>query len=675
MFIIALVYSISIFLGHNFLNGVLSFYDLRLLILSAFPVLLFLHLMKKVHTFSLVLLIVFFLTGIGQSCIHDHNIRDRSWTAYKGDQLILRIISKSLTSNGSKLICRVLYRGVDLDNLNKSRGKIILNGDSSLYRNIQILSDYHCLKKIYPTSENLNPLAFNYRDFLERKMILGQIYLKSSDQIFLLKENNGVFSRILSWRYRFSSILLQRFRDPTHSGILSAMTLGVRDHISPEIYTMFRNTGAVHILAVSGLHVGIIATMLILLLRNFNSSIYLLNLAITLIIIAGVWIYVVLSGSAPSSVRAGIMFTAYYSGLKSSKPINSLNIIGLCALIMLLINPMEVYDLGFQFSFCALLGIVLFFNKIKNLISMPGTPARIIWQLACISLSAQVFVAPLSIFYFNQFPNYFVLSGIVTTPFAGLLITLGFLNIGFQLLNVPVIVSKVLVISSEFILELFASIIIFINNLPASVMKSLFLSEFSLLFILFSLILFALYIYKKKYLLLLCSFLLMTFQSALHVQNKHSQNSKKKMVVYDLYNESVSDLFVDGHLIIIQADSITNNACKNCMKFRLSNFPQETNRIFLDKSSRSLCINNLHLMFYPENDMFCIPSNETIDILVVNNKSMEVLKRIIASNNVAMVVLDSTIKQESGQIKQWLKASDISYYHTGTSGPYIIDFS
>ena len=675
MFVIALVFSASIFLSRYFIVETISFYGLLFITPVTFSILIILHSRRHGSLFSFLFLATLFFLGFILKTMDRFDLQRYGWHTTEGDHLIIKVESKSLTAKGSKLICKVLYRGIDIENMKRTKGKIIIYSDTGFYDHINISSNYYSNHKIFPLPTNKNPLAFNYGSFLKRKKIFGQIYLKPNEQIILLNQKSGIYSRINSCRYLFSSILNNRFERDIHSGILNAMTLGIKDYISNDYIERFRNTGAVHILAVSGLHVGIIASILIVLFNYFNGVHQNLNIILGLISILGVWIYVVLSGSAPSSVRAGIMFSLYYLGWKCSKSTKSLNIIGLCAFIMLLLNPDNIYDLGFQFHSWHYWGIILFFKKINDLLLIANKPLRMIWQLVCISISAQIFVGPLSIYYFNQFPNYFILSGIVATPFAGLLISLGILNISMQILNVSGLISKYIVLGSEKSLDLFISIITTINDLPSAVTHSIFLSEISLLIIMMATLIFALYLHKKNFSFLIFSLILMIFQMTIHIHTRKIQHADKTLIVYDHYNTSVTDIFSHGHLISILADSSQNNANDNFKKFRLSQYPQKTEEIIINNKPKIICLDDLQIMFYPKDQSEFLPKNQTIDILVINKNTIDKIKHIAQYNDIKTIVIDGTVKRLDRQLNEFLDKTLIPFHHTPTHGPYILNWS
>ncbi|NNF21978.1 MAG: DUF4131 domain-containing protein, partial [Saprospiraceae bacterium] len=671
---LALLYSTSIYISPLFFKNANTTNAFWCVYISAIPILFILHLKRHKNIFSIVWLVVIFLIGLNLNQVQVQDSEKHDWTIRKGNHLILRICSKSYTKKGSKLICRVLYKGKTRQELRRSKANIIIYADSSFYKNIRRSSEYYCHKQIHDIKSNSNPLAFDYMEFLQKKMIYGQIYLNHADKLILLKESTGLIAMISKWRYQFSTFLTESFKNETHSGILSAMTLGIKDHISQEDYNIFRNSGAVHILAVSGLHIGIIASLLIAVSRFYVTHYAISRLSLALIVIVGVWTFVLLSGAAPSSVRAGIMFSFYYSGLKNAKPVNPLNIIGICAFTMLVLNPLDLYNLGFQFSFLAMLGILLFYKTISSALYFSNRIIKLIWQLSCISVSAQIFVAPLVIYHFNQFPLYFILSGIITTPFAGLLICTGMINIGVHLFQFPWNIKQQIIILSESVLDLFTFILKGINELPSAVLSSLYLSEPSLIIILGALAMLALFVQNKKYLFLAGTLIAFILQISMHLKTKYQKNAETKLVVYDLYKNSISDVFINGHLISIDGLDSDQNQEDNCRKFRLSNFPRESDRIFINESSHGFCLENFFIILYPDEETAQSRFNQSIDLIIVNKNSTEHLKEIISKNHISMVIIDSTVKKKE-EIITLLNTKEISFYLTGSQGAYILELT
>lgn len=219
--------------------------------------------------------------------------------------------------------------------------------------------------------------------------------------------------------------LLQQYREAGLNdesyGILAAMTLGDKTALSYETRETFNATGASHILALSGLHLGIIYMLLTLLVPGRRW-----RMASQIVTILAIWTFAFLTGLSPSVVRAATMLTVY--GLLSIgyREKMSINVLAFTATVMLLFSPTSLYSIGFQMSFMAVLGILLFNPLLTNLIPahilQHHTLLKWLWGMTTVSISAQIGVSPLIAFYFHRFSTYFLLSNFVVVPCAYLLL-------------------------------------------------------------------------------------------------------------------------------------------------------------------------------------------------------------------------------------------------------------
>lgn len=195
------------------------------------------------------------------------------------------------------------------------------------------------------------------------------------------------------------------------AGIMQALALGDKSLIDPELRRSYSRVGAAHILAVSGMHVGIIFCIINLIF----GWLYLIRggriwMGVTVITLLG--IYAVMTGLSPSVLRAVIMFSILQLGLMISRTTNSLNTLSAAAIVLLLVNPLYIYDISFQLSFAAMVGIVTIYGPMTRLWRPRLAPLRWLWNLSLVTLSAQLGSMPLAVVYFGQLP----LAGLLLNP-------------------------------------------------------------------------------------------------------------------------------------------------------------------------------------------------------------------------------------------------------------------
>lgn len=201
--------------------------------------------------------------------------------------------------------------------------------------------------------------------------------------------------------------------------VIAAMAMGDKSALNQETKEAYAISGTSHILAVSGLHIGIIFQLIILLLGGKRRSKLTIILSTTI-----VWAYVIFIGFPASAVRAATMLSIYSMVLLSLRPDPTLNTLALAYIIMVLVNPFNIFDIGFQMSFLAVGSILLFYPLFFCLLSSHSNIIRAIWGLFCVSLAAQIGTLPLIVFYFGRISCYSLITSFIAIPAATLILYL-----------------------------------------------------------------------------------------------------------------------------------------------------------------------------------------------------------------------------------------------------------
>jgi len=269
-----------------------------------------------------------------------------------------------------------------------------------------------------------DPRAFNYAGWLQKKGICATAYVSSNS--WKLKSKGFSFN-LKKTAEKMRAVLLSRFRNAGISGeeysLVSALTLGSVNLLTPETKQQFSVSGVSHILSVSGLHVAIVYAVLEFMLSFFNRF-EKMKVFKQLLIILILWCYAFMTGLSPSVIRSAFMFSMLAFGQCLHRKSQTINTVLFSAFVLLLWNPSFLYDLGFELSYCAVLSIVVLHSRMKALWTPSSKIAVYFWEMICLSAVAQLGTAPLTIFYFHQFPNYFLLNNLVAVPFSGLIIYL-----------------------------------------------------------------------------------------------------------------------------------------------------------------------------------------------------------------------------------------------------------
>lgn len=266
----------------------------------------------------------------------------------------------------------------------------------------------------------LNPGVFDLRAYWNRKQIYHNLFLREgADWRIASGAGTGLTAIAESWRRAWFKTF-QEHLTGDQLAVAAALVLGKRDLISEEVKSAYTETGAVHVLAVSGLHVGII----FLILRFFLVALFKLDhtrkerISVALVSVLCVWAFAMVSGLSPSVQRAAIMFSILALGGISNRRSHVFNTLAAAAILMMVIEPGQLFQVGFQLSFTAIIGIVAFTSFFDRLVYLPLRLLRGAWSAMAASTGAQLGTLPLALLYFKQFPTYFLLSGTIVILFA-----------------------------------------------------------------------------------------------------------------------------------------------------------------------------------------------------------------------------------------------------------------
>ena len=275
------------------------------------------------------------------------------------------------------------------------------------------------------------PGQFDYRKFLLTKGIARQCWLDRGRWQRVGQQNGG----LTGWSKALQRRLVERLQRSglphAQQGIAEALLLGWRGDLEEETRAQFRDAGILHLLCVSGLHVGIVAALIGMacrpLRRRWGAVLR------GLLQLGGIWLFVAITGMAPATLRAGIMFSLFVVARLIGRSNNSVNTLAAAAMLLLCIRPTLIADVGFQLSFTAVFGIVLMYRPLYELIPYPRHNKRRIpfavcrlaysvWQLACLSVAAELATLPVSLYHFHQLHPYFLIANVTVVPMAGLLV-------------------------------------------------------------------------------------------------------------------------------------------------------------------------------------------------------------------------------------------------------------
>ncbi len=401
-----------------------------------------------------------------------------------------------------------------------------------------------------------NPYAFDYQSYLSRKNIFHSAYFRSGSW-HLTGERRGVF--IIRWALFLRGNALEIFSENHLSGrefaVVSALLLGYREYLDDDLRREFAGAGAMHVLCVSGLHVGII----FMVLKNLFAFLCRLPggmLLRTLCILLFIWLYAAITGFSPSVLRASVMFSFVAVGQSFRRPTNIYNTLAASAFVLVLIDPYIITMIGFQLSYLAVISIVALQPPLYNLIKVKNKLLDKAWSIITVSIAAQLATGPLALFYFNQFPNYFLITNLVVIPLAGSIIYVSLLTLALSPIPFAgALMGKLL----SFIVAFLHHSVRIIEGLPYSTATGIYLS-FPETLLIFSLLITS------------CMFLMLgTRPALLHTLSlvlllvvsfsmRNVKNSRQHhFVVYSANRATVVDFFAGKELLMLACNDMMDN--------------------------------------------------------------------------------------------------------------------
>jgi len=482
-----------------------------------------------------------------------------------------------------------------------------------------------------------NPLAFNYQRYCHFQNIHFQAFVKEGEwKLVEKRQANFFYQTAYDWQKNFKKIFQETIKNEVAFGIVSAMLLGNREAISEDIQELYAATGVLHVLAVSGLHVGILSEITLWLLglfRRKDATWRRWQLAIALIVI---WGFAFLVGNTASVTRAAIMFSFLTIGRLVRRDIHPLNSLAAAAFFITIFDPYALFQVGFQFSFLAVAGILVFYKSIYQFWIPDNRVLHFFWQLLVVGIAAQIAVLPLSVYYFHQIPVYAWLAGLIAVPMASVILYSSLFLLAVNCFSVEGIV--------------ICLGLIFITK------RLRYLKEATLFIALFLLV---------------------------QIHQNWKQSEQIQLVIYDLPKKSVVDMVEGQRVFSLQKDSLTQKEIDyNIANYRMAIGQEnaeiindrilETNHLFINgdfmqigEKTVAIVDEKTTLDFRPKNRLAC-------DYLLLKNSPEIDIKSLQEFYAFEQIIFDGSNKKSA--ISDWEKSCaelDVDYHNTARMGAFV----
>ena len=517
--------------------------------------------------------------------------------------------------------------GKILTYVRKGSSKELIPGDEIVF-----------VSEIQPIPKNFNPYQFDYASYLEHQNVFHQVFLKENNY-FLVKHHKNWNS---FW-YNLQNKLVTSFNIHTFSNenksILNSLLFGQRKLLDKETITTYSNAGIIHILAISGLHVGILYLLFQFLLkplRRFKKG-KIIELALILFFL---WSFAILTGLSASVTRAVTMFSVIAIGKFLTRNTNTYNTIAFSALLLLIFNPNFIFDVGFQMSYSAVLAIVAFHPFFHYFYFNKSKLTKFFIDLILVSLAAQIGVLPLSLFYFNQFPILFLVANIVVIPLTTFILWLGvsILILNFIFPKLSQLLGQLL----DFCLSILNIYAKWISSFESFIIKNISFN-FSLCLVSYILLIFFIFwcynarLKNFKYVLISIIFLQLGF-----IVTKHNTVIQNEFIFFNSKKPLVS--LKSGNSINFYTNDIEINS-DNINHYKRGSFSEEIEilplqNLYAFKNKRILIIDSIYY-----------PILEKPNIIYLTNNANINLERILKDTKPKLIVADNS--NPFYKIKQW----------------------
>ncbi len=518
----------------------------------------------------------------------------------------------------------------------------------------------------------VNPEGFDYRQYLNRQGFGATTYIPSY-KWKKVSVNTGfsIFRLAEDWQKKLLAVYKRFGIEGDEFAVLAALTLGSKDALHPELRQNYTTSGGMHILAVSGLHVGIIFMVLNFLLSFLDKSKSLKKLKIVLVILL-LWAYAFVTGLPPSVVRATIMFSMIAIGMGFGRKGQIYNTIFASAFLMLLFNPDFLFDVGFQLSYCAVLSIVYFQPKIAKWFYIKNKLLKWSWDLTSVSIAAQIGTAPLTLYYFHQFANYFLITNFVAIPFATLIIYAAVaLLLTSSVPYLPVAIAFVL----QWLLRILNTSIEFIHHLPYSVtITSIMDVQVLLAFI--AIVLFAFYFNSKNYYAVLSSLVVVLAFVLINLYINYDSSHATQLIVYSDNKNTHVDFIKGKDHTVFTTDSIdVYKVAQNYWLSRKLNESGSFENIVYSNDFHDFCGKRICILTDESLKGKMAKQPISVDYLIVGNNVKCYIDQVLACVQPKQVVVDKTVsKWYADNIEKACDKNGIKFYSVAREGAFVLNF-
>ncbi|HSK11997.1 MAG TPA: ComEC/Rec2 family competence protein [Phnomibacter sp.] len=556
-------------------------------------------------------------------------------------------------------------------------GRVILYlAKDSLPRGMGMGSILFFKKTLQPIRNSGNPGGFDYKNYAAMNGWYHQVYLLPAD--FIVSEKR-IKAGWRQWPIKARDHLIGTLRTYMPNGpalgVAEALLTGYRNDMDKELAWQYAGTGVAHIIAISGLHLGMIQAGLLVLLLPLTRLRQGIRLR-AIIVIVCLWVFAFITGAGPSVLRSALMFSLLLFGDVIGRKGNSYNSLAASAFILLLIQPNLLFHVGFQLSYSAVLSILLFSGPISRWIQTRYRSVNKGWQMLSVTLAAQVLTLPFVVFYFNQFPVYFLLANLVAVPLTWLALNLCLL-LGIFFWWQPFLAAP-LGKAIDVTIRTMNRFIAWIHQLPMSRVENIHLSVAEAVLLMGVIALLSAWLllrHKSSFVWALAGVL----SFVLYRQYVWQQNDQqRKLIIYNINRHSAIDL-IKGHQVFYWGDE----AClhdpllyrMNIRPSRILHQVQAAGSIpAKDTAFQRIRAGNVRMIVLDKDIDLNASQQADTDILLIATNLRARPDRVLEKISCRQIVADA--KLPFYRVAQWQIAADslhLPFHPVAEKGAFVLD--
>lgn len=577
---------------------------------------------------------IFFLIGITTQSIHNQRF-DESHYIHKIESnhnvIGITLIEKLKSSKSNN---RYFGKITSIDT-SKAKGKILLNiRKDSLQQDLMIGSKLLVNAKIYKHHEPSNPNQFDYGKYLENKSVYGQIYTDASAIKIYSQIDKSIWYYASSFRNTIIKNLEASDFRKEELNVVVALILGQQQDISSGILKDYQLAGAVHILSVSGLHVGCIMIFIGFLLKPLPHT-KLGSFIRLFIILAFLWIFALIAGFSPSVTRSVVMFSFVAVGKYANRKTNIFHTLIVSMLFILLFEPSFIFDVGFQLSYCALFFIVWLQPLLSSVWQPENWLMKYFWDILTVSFAAQIGAFPLSIYYFHQFPGLFFLTNLLVLPLLGFILGLG---VVVMLLAVMNIVPHFLVKALEWSIYFLNRIINWVASFESFVFENISFNWQMLLSCYLLIFTFIIYFKKPNFAKMALALGTIVLFQLCFFGTEYSHKKQEELIVFNVKRSTIISERKGEDIIVYSHDSLPKSTLDFAVKpYVVGNFSsiskvKNLNNVNYFNGNKILIVDSLSVF----------PEGSNPDIVIMTQSPKINLDRILEKSKPKMIVADAS---------------------------------